>query len=134
MVSLANRRGPCSASTEEHAENSERYIKYLGTLIMSVSVTKRLCGGGLAGLGNLTITMAVASAPNRILEISATTSTNRSSAHSLCRPIETSHLSIRVPARSAALVLDVVRTTVATVARRVVMLTAETETGSTLGH
>lgn len=91
-------------------------------------------GGHLLRRGDLTVSVTVSGTSDSVLQVSASAGTHSSSALSLDGPVESSHLSIGEPARTTTLVLDVVRPTVATVAKSVVVLTTKTETGSTLGH
>ena len=78
--------------------------------------------------------MTVSGTSDGVLQVSAATSANSSTALSLDGPVKSSHLGIRETARTTTLVLDVVGSTVATVASGVIVLTTETETGGTLRH
>jgi hypothetical protein len=78
--------------------------------------------------------VTVSGTSDGILQVGATTCTDSSTALSLQRPVKSSHLSIGESARTTTLVLNVVRATIATIASRMVVLSAETETGGTLRH
>jgi hypothetical protein len=91
-------------------------------------------GSRLSRLRDLAVSVTVSGTSDSALQVSASASTNSSSALSLGGPVESSHLGIRVTARTATLVLDVVGSAVATIASGVVVLTTKTETGGTLGH
>ena len=78
--------------------------------------------------------MSISGTSDGAQQIPAATSSNRSPALGLNGPVKASHLRIGVPARAAALVLDVVSSVVAAFASGVGVLTPETETGCTLGH
>ena len=77
----------------------------------------------LSRLRDLTISMTVSGPSDCTSKISAATSSDCSPALSLDRPVKASHLRVRVSARTATLMLDVVSSVVATVTSGVGVLT-----------